>query len=324
LLYKTLGKTQMSVSVIGFGASPLGNVFGEVRPEQGRAARCMRVDAHHHLWSYDPTEYDWIDGSMAMLRRDFLSADLEREAAAAGVSATVAVQARQTLDETDWLLGIAADHELIAGVVGWAPIASPQFEKELERLSQRPLLKGLRHVVQAEPAGFLDQPAFNAGIAAMEPTSLVYELLIFAHQLQEAARFVDRHPKQQFVLDHIAKPAIAKGEFAVWSAGIGELAKRQNVVCKVSGMVTEADWAEWTSDSLKPYFDCVLEAFGPKRLMIGTDWPVINVACSYLQWWKVIEDWLRPLSAHQRSLIEGEVAAAIYGLDCEQGKKEKL
>jgi L-fuconolactonase len=282
----------------------------------------MRVDAHHHLWSYDPIQYDWIDSSMAMLQRDFLSADLEREAAAAGVSATVVVQARQTLDETEWLLGLAAQSDRIAGVVGWAPIASPQFEKELERLSQRPLLKGLRHVVQGEPVGFLDQPAFNAGITAMQSTGLVYDLLIFARQLQEATRFIDRHPKQQFVLDHIAKPAIADGEFAAWSAGVGELAKRENVVCKVSGMVTEANWTEWTSDGLKPYFDHVLEAFGPERLMIGTDWPVINVACSYTHWWKVAEEWTQPLSADERSLIEGEVAAEIYRLDDAKLKEE--
>jgi L-fuconolactonase len=275
----------------------------------------MRIDAHHHLWKYDPVEYGWIDTSMAVLQRDFLASDLEREATAAGVDATVAVQARQTLEETEWLLGIAAESKLIRGVVGWAAIASPEFARELETLQEQPLLKGFRHVVQGEPDGFLDGIAFNDGIAMLEPTGLVYDVLIFARQLQETLRFVDRHPKQQFVLDHIAKPAIATGEYRLWSVGISELAKRENVTCKVSGMVTEADWSTWTPDDLKRYFDRVLEVFGPARLMIGTDWPVVNVASSYQHWWHVVQGWMKPLSAAERSLMEGRVAARIYRLE---------
>jgi L-fuconolactonase len=279
----------------------------------------MRVDAHHHLWKYDPVEYGWIDGSMAVLQRDFLPGDLEREAAAARVDATVAVQARQTLEETDWLLDIAAKSTLIRGVVGWAPIASSGFARELDRLLAQPLLKGLRHVVQGEPEGFLDGKSFNDGIALLRQTGLVYDVLIFARQLAEAVRFVDRHPQQQFVLDHIAKPSITAGEYAMWSAGIGELAKRENVACKVSGMVSEADWATWTADGLKRYFDRVLEAFGPDRLMVGTDWPVVNVASSYTHWWHIVEAWMAPLSAAERGLMEGGVAAQVYNLN---GKKE--
>jgi L-fuconolactonase len=281
----------------------------------------MRVDAHHHLWKYDAMEYAWIDGSMAVLQRDFLSGELEREAVAAGVDATIVVQARQTIEETEWLLGIAAESEMIRGVVGWAAIASPGFARELETLRQQPLLKGLRHVVQGEADGFLDGSAFNDGIAMLEQTGLAYDLLIFARQLTEAVRFVDRHPRQQFVLDHIAKPAIASGEFELWSAAIGELAKRENVVCKISGMVTEAHWTAWTSDDLKRYFDHVLEVFGPQRLMIGTDWPVVNVGSSYSGWWKVVEGWLEPLSEVERRLMEGEVAARVYKLD---GVKETM
>jgi L-fuconolactonase len=275
----------------------------------------MRVDAHHHLWKYDPVAYDWIDDSMAVLQQDFLASDLEREAAKAKVEATVAVQARQTLEETEWLLGIAQQSKLIRGVVGWAPIASTQFAQKLETLQEQPLLKGLRHVVQGEPDGFLDGQAFNDGISMLKPTGLAYDILIFARQLAETVRFVDRHPKQQFVLDHIAKPAIASGEFELWSAGIGELAKRENLVCKVSGMVTEANWATWTADELKRYFDRVLEVFGPARLMIGTDWPVVNVASSYQHWWHAVEGWMKPLTAAERSLMEGEVAARIYKLE---------
>jgi len=274
----------------------------------------MRVDAHHHLWRYTPEEYGWIDDTMQALRRDFMPEDLEREALAAGVQATVAVQARQTVAETAWLLQLAAQSELIRGVVGWLPIAAEDFPSALERFDAGPLLKGLRHVVQGEPAGFLDGTEFNRGIAALRGTGLVYDVLIFARQLAEATRFVDRHPQQQFVLDHIAKPEIAAGELEIWSKGIRELARRENVVCKVSGMVTEADWSQWSPASLKPYFDTVLEAFGPARLMAGSDWPVLTVACTYPRWWQTIAEWIAPLSATECEEIESGTAIRTYKL----------
>jgi len=274
----------------------------------------MRVDAHHHLWRYTPEEYGWIDDTMQALRRDFMPEDLEREALAAGVEATVAVQARQTVAETAWLLQLAAQSELIRGVVGWLPIAADDFPSALERFDAGPLLKGLRHVVQGEPAGFLDGAEFNRGIAALRGTGLVYDVLIFAGQLAEATRFVDRHPPQQFVLDHIAKPEIAAGELEIWSKGIRELARRENVVCKVSGMVTEADWSQWSPASLKPYFDTVLEAFGPARLMAGSDWPVLTVACTYPRWWQTIAEWIAPLSATECEEIESGTAIRTYKL----------
>ncbi len=274
----------------------------------------MRVDAHHHLWRYTAAEYGWIDDAMAALRRNFLPGELELEARAAGVQATVAVQARQTLEETEWLLELAEASELIRGVVGWAPIAEAGFAAVLERLQARPKLKGLRHVVQAEATGFLDDAAFNRGMAALQGTGLVYDLLITADQMEEATRFVDRHPQQVFVLDHMAKPRIAAGELEPWSRRIGELARREHVSCKLSGMVTEAEWNSWSAESLRPYFEMVLEAFGPERLMAGSDWPVLTVACSYGRWWKVIEEWLAPLTERERLLIEGEVAMKVYGL----------
>jgi L-fuconolactonase len=274
----------------------------------------MRVDAHHHLWRYTPEEYGWIDDTMQVLRRDFLPEELEREALAVEVQATVAVQARQTVAETAWLLQLAAQSELIRGVVGWLPIAADDFPSALERFDAGPLLKGLRHVVQGEPPGFLDGAEFNRGIAALRGTGLVYDVLIFARQLTEATRFVDRHPQQIFVLDHIAKPEIAAGEIAQWSKDIRELARRENVVCKVSGMVTEADWPQWSPASLKPYFDTVLEAFGPARLMAGSDWPVLTVACTYPRWWQTIAEWIAPLSATEREEIESGTAIRTYKL----------
>lgn len=251
---------------------------------------------------------------MSVLRRDFLPADLAVQCASSHVDATIAVQARHTLQETHWLLGLAAESPLIAGVVGWADIAADDFTSTLAPLLANPWLRGLRHVVQAEPAGFLDAPDFNRGLAALTPTGLVYDILIFARQLEEATRFVDRHPAQSFVLDHIAKPSIAAGEIDEWAAAIRNLARRPNVTCKLSGMVTEANWRNWTPESLKPYFDVVLEAFGPSRLMAGTDWPVLNVASNYAQWWITLEHWLAPLPPDERAQIEGLTAARIYRL----------
>jgi L-fuconolactonase len=274
----------------------------------------LRIDSHHHLWRYSPEEYGWIDESMSSLRRDFLPDDLAAVCGTANVSGTVAVQARTTVDETHWLLNAAASNPLIRGVVGWADIASSDFGATLAAIATDPLLKGLRHVVQAEVDGFLDGDAFNRGIRLLRDKELVYDVLIFARQLSEATRFVDRHPEQVFVLDHIAKPEIARGEIDVWSKGIRELARRPNVTCKLSGMVTEADWSSWTPALLQPYFDIVLEAFEPSRLMAGSDWPVLNVASNYAEWWQVIEGWIAPLSADERAQIEGLTAARIYRL----------
>jgi L-fuconolactonase len=274
----------------------------------------MRVDAHHHLWCYDVAEYGWIDEPMQMLRRDFLPGDLAQEMQAAGVDATVAVQARQTMEETRWLLELAKNSTLIRGVVGWAAIAAKDFPAVVEELAVEPLLKGLRHVVQAEPAGFLEGVEFNRGISAMRGTGLVYDLLVFAPQLEEATRFVNRHPQQMFVLDHLGKPAIARDGFAEWVRNFRELARRENVFCKVSGMVTEADWERWSEEDLRRYFDVAMEAFGASRLMVGSDWPVLTVACGYGQWWETVRRWTGRLTAAEREAIEGGVAARVYRL----------
>ena len=280
----------------------------------GRHSR-MRIDAHHHLWRYSPEQYGWIGDDLRELRRDFLLDDLREVLRSARVDCTVAVQARQTIAETRSLLELASEeYSPIAGVVGWLPIASEHFESTLHEFLAAPRLKGLRHVVQAEPAGFLDSEAFHRGIAALRGTALVYDILIYARQLPEATRFVDRHPQQSFVLDHIAKPGIRGGEIARWSAHIRELARRPNVCCKLSGMITEADPAHWTPEQLEPYFAVVLDAFGPARLMIGTDWPVLTVGCTYARWWAIVESWIAPLSVSERAGILGETAARVYGL----------
>jgi L-fuconolactonase len=272
------------------------------------------IDSHHHLWRYSLDEYGWIDDGMTLLRRDFLPGDLAAEMKVAGVDGAVAVQARQTLEETQWLLDLASVNPEILGVVGWAPIADDGFAAMVDELAARPDLVGLRHVVQGEPDGFLDGAAFNRGIAALAGTRLVYDILIFERQLAEAIRFVDRHPKQAFVLDHVAKPKIAAGEQEPWRGLMQELARRENVSCKLSGMVTEADWNSWSLDSLRPYLDAVVEAFGPQRLLAGSDWPVCLVASGYKQWWDVLRAYFAGFSESESDLIFGGTAAAVYRL----------
>jgi L-fuconolactonase len=277
-------------------------------------ARSVVIDAHHHLWRYTAAEYPWIDDSMVSIRRDFLPADLATELADCGVDGAIAVQARQSLEETRWLLGLARSFEKIRGVVGWAPIASSDFESFLDEFAAEPRLVGLRHVVQAEPKGFLDGADFNRGIGILRGTALVYDLLIFAHQLEEAIRFVDRHPQQIFVLDHIAKPRIASGEIEPWRTLIRELSKRKNVRCKISGMATEASWAQWSIESLRPYLDTVVDAFGTDRLMAGSDWPVCLLATSYASWWQVLQEYFAGFSIEERALIFGTTAVRTYNL----------
>ena len=272
------------------------------------------IDAHHHLWHYSAAEYEWIDDRMAALRRDFLPPDFVAELARAGVDGAVTVQARQTLKETHWLLELARSCKEIRGVVGWAPIASPDFEASLNALMADPKLVGLRHVVQAEPLGFLDDTNFNRGIRALHGARLVYDLLIAEHQLEEAIRFVDRHPQQTFVLDHLAKPKIAAGEIEPWRTRIHELSKRSNVCCKISGMVTEDSWSHWSIESLRPYLDTVVESFGTGRLMAGSDWPVCLVATGYAQWWQVLRNYFADFSQDERANIFGTTAKTVYDL----------
>jgi len=274
-----------------------------------------RIDAHHHLWRYAKEEYGWISDDMGALARDFLPEDLRRELSVSGIHCSIAVQARQTLEETSWLLRLADGCDFIRGVVGWAPLAGPEFPAVIERLQESEKLKGLRHVIQDEPDDdFMHRPDFNAGVALLKQFGLVYEILIFERHLPAAISFVDRHPAQVFVLDHIAKPRIADRKLEPWRTNIRELARRENVYCKVSGMVTEADWMNWYPADLQPYFDVVLQAFGPKRLMAGSDWPVCLLATTYQTWFSTVEEFIRPLSGGEREMILGGVASEVYSL----------
>jgi L-fuconolactonase len=252
---------------------------------------------------------------MAAIRRDFLPADLKSTIDDARVDGVVSVQARQCIEETDWLLEMAAQNPFIKGVVGWLPIANPSFEKILERYAGNHHLKSLRHVIQGEAdENYILRPDFNNGINALASTSLAYDILIFERHLLQTIKFVDKHPNQTFVIDHIAKPKIAKGIVWPWRENIMELGKRPNVYCKISGMVTEADYKNWTEEQLRPYFDTVLEAFTPQRLMFGSDWPVMLVGVDYQDWLDMLMQEITHLTVDEQLSILGNTAIEAYNL----------
>jgi L-fuconolactonase len=279
-----------------------------------------RIDAHHHLWRYSPEEYGWINEQMDTLRRDFLPDDFKPLLDGARISGAIGVQARHSLKETNWLLQLAQDTasangEWMKGIVGWAPIAAPHFPETLAELRKNTKLKGLRHIIQDEPDDrFILNPAFNRGIRMLRDTGLVYEILIHARHLPQTIQFVDMHPDQLFVLDHCAKPPIATGQLEPWSTHLRELAKRPNVCCKLSGLITEADWQQWTPATLEPYWRVVLEAFGPPRLLFGSDWPVNLLASSYQRWVDTVTEWVAPLSETERNAIWGGTASRVYSV----------
>jgi len=275
-----------------------------------------RIDAHHHVWRYTSQEFEWLDENMSTLRRDFLPKDLMAAMLGAGVDGAVAVQARQTMEETRWLLELADDFDAIKGVVGWAPIAGEDFPEVMEEFEDRPKLKGLRHVIQGErDENYILREDFNSGIRAMQGSGLVYDILIYERQLPQAIYFVDEHPNQVFVLDHVAKPMICEGLMEPWAARMHELGKRENVWCKVSGMVTEADWGSWTAETLRPYLDVVVEAFGMERLMAGSDWPVCLVACEYGRWFEVLREYFAKFSEREQDAVFGGTAIEVYRLE---------
>jgi L-fuconolactonase len=275
----------------------------------------VKIDSHHHFWSYDPVAYGWIDDAMKVLRQDFLPTQLRAEMIASGVDGVVSVQARQSSAETEWLLQLAAQHSFIRGVVGWVDLRSPTAATELERFAGNRKLKSVRHVVQDEPdADFLLRKDFNRGIGELHRFSLAYDILIFERQLPQTIRFVDAHPYQVFVLDHLGKPKVKAGVFEPWNQNLRELARRPNVYCKVSGLVTEADYTSWTAAQLEPYWETALEAFGPKRLMFGSDWPVCNVAGGYGSWHRLVTGWVSKLSQEEQVSVFGGTAREAYRL----------
>jgi L-fuconolactonase len=275
----------------------------------------MRIDAHQHFWQYDAVEYRWISDAMAVLRRDFLPADLKPLLQEWGFDGCVAVQARQSPEETRWLLQLAGENEFIRGVVGWVDLRSPNLPDQLQELTRNPKLVAVRHVVQDEPDdAFMQRPDFRRGIARLEEFGLAYDILVYPRQLKAAIKLVAEFPTLRFVLDHIAKPLIAQGAMDPWRTDLRALAQFPNVSCKVSGMVTEARWKDWRPQDFRPYLDVVFDCFGPQRLMIGSDWPVCTVAAGYCATMKLVTDYICQLPQEQQEAVLGGNCAAFYRL----------
>jgi L-fuconolactonase len=277
------------------------------------SAKSKRIDAHIHLWHFDERELTWLDPSTsAVIRRDFLLSDLIPLLSSRQIDAAIAVQARRSLAETEWLLSLAEESSSICGVVGWVPLMDQGINSILEKLIENPKMVAVREMVQSQPKGFLEEPSFNRGIELLTRHHIAYDLLIHANQIEEATKLVDRHPNQRFILDHAAKPRIALAEVEPWRSRIMELARRENVSCKISGLATEANWNTWTPPALYPYLDACVESFRPHRLLVGSDWPVCLLATSYSAWWDVLEQYFAAFSIVERQAIFGGNALNSY------------
>ncbi|GAB4026792.1 amidohydrolase family protein [Spirosoma koreense] len=274
----------------------------------------MTIDAHQHFWHFDPVRDSWIRDEMAIIQRDFLPADLEPVLAANGIDGCVAVQASQSEEETLFLVNMAQNYDIVKGVVGWVDLQSPQLAQRLEALSQHPEIKGYRHVAQAEPDDFLARPAVIEGIRQLAAFGLTYDILIYPSQLKAALQLVRAVPEVNFVIDHLAKPYIKKQEISRWSNFMTQIARHPNVSCKLSGMVTEADWHNWSKRDFFPYLDVVFNQFGPDRLLFGSDWPVCLVAANYTQVKTLIEEYVAAWGNDVRAKIFGANAVAFYNL----------
>lgn len=275
----------------------------------------MRIDAHQHFWKFDPVRDAWITEDMVVIRGDFLPADLKPLLDDLDIQGSVAVQADQSEAETRFLLELSERHPFVLGVVGWVDLLGPDLEDRLAHFSGTDRFCGVRHIAQAEADGFLAQDEVVARIGVLSDFDLTYDILIYPQQLPAALELVDRLPNQKFVLDHAAKPMIASGRLEPWAAQVRALADHPHVWCKVSGLVTEAVWNQWSPDQFAPYLETVFEAFGPDRLMFGSDWPVCLLAGGYEEVHALIDDFTRDLSESERQGLFGGNAAAFYGLD---------
>ena len=275
----------------------------------------MKIDAHQHFWHYNPDEHVWMTDAMSGLKRDFLPADLAPLLAQVGLDGSIAVQARQTLQETEWLLELADRRDFIKGVVGWVDLRSADVEAQLATYAQHRKLKGVRHVVHDEPDDeFMLRAEFLRGLGKLQALGLAYDLLLFPKHLPVAVEVVKQFPAQRFVLDHIAKPFIKDRVISPWDEQLRGLAQFDNVYCKVSGMVTEADWQRWQPADFRPYLDIVLDCFGVERVMFGSDWPVCTLAGTYEEVFQIVQGYIQQLSGEIQGKILGGNAAGFYGV----------
>jgi len=275
----------------------------------------MIIDSHQHFWNYEPVKHQWIDDCMLTIRRDFAPCDLKKEYDENGIDGCIAVQADQTLEETDFLLKLSEKNDFIKGIVGWVDLRDSDVDTVLESYSKHEKIKGFRHVVQGEPDhNFLLRPDFLRGISALEKYNFTYDILIFPHQLGATLEFVKKFPNQKFVIDHIAKPYIKDGFYDGWATLMLEIGKLPNVYCKLSGMITEADFKTWTPAQIAPYMSLVLKAFGANKLMFGSDWPVCLVAGNYKKVKKLVTNFIANLSSSDQKAIMGENALKFYNI----------
>jgi L-fuconolactonase len=272
------------------------------------------IDSHQHFWKYDPSKHSWITDEMKVLQRDFLPHDLKPLLEKNHIDGCVVVQVDQTEDETLSLLALANQYPFIKGVVGWIDLANPNLESRLEYFSTLKKLKGFRHIVQGEKPGFLAQTAFIKGVQKLHQYHFTYDLLIYHHQLEEALPFIKQVPETNIVIDHMAKPSIITKEKRDWEINMTTLSAFSNIYCKISGMVTEAKWAGWKYEDFVPYLDAVCKAFGTKRLMYGSDWPVCLLAASYDQQFSIVQTYLKTFSESEKKQILGGNAERFYNL----------
>ncbi|MFP4342999.1 MAG: amidohydrolase family protein, partial [Cyclobacteriaceae bacterium] len=274
-----------------------------------------KIDAHQHFWQYDKTAHSWISDEMNILRKDYMPPELKAEMDKSGYDGCVAVQAAQSEEETNFLLQLADEYDYIKGVVGWVDLQDFNVKARLAHFARYPKLCGFRHIVQHEADDFLLNPAFMRGVRLLPEFNLSYDLLIYERQLPVAMQFVSYMPGCRLVVDHIAKPLIAKSEISTWQQNLRSLGQYGHVYCKLSGMVTEADWQQWKPEDIRPYLEVALEAFGPDRLMIGSDWPVCRLAASYQEVMGVVEDFISTLSDNEQAGILGQNAIRFYQLE---------
>lgn len=275
----------------------------------------MRIDSHQHFWKYHPVKDAWITDDMKVIQRDFLPADLLPLLQQNNVDGCVAVQADQSETETDFLLHLARENDWIKGVVGWTDLRAPNLEEKLQHYAQYKKIKGFRHIVQAEPADdFLLGAEFCNGIALLSKYHFTYDILVFPRQLKHVAAFVQQFPDQPFVIDHLAKPDFKKADFAEWEKAMRAAAAYPNVSCKVSGMVTEANWNSWTNEDFTYCLDVVVDAFGINRLMFGSDWPVCLVAASYQETCNIVHRYFMQFSIAEQEKLWGKNAVDFYHL----------
>ena len=270
----------------------------------------MIIDTHVHFWRYTPADFGWIGDDMAGIRCDFMPSDYNVMRDSLLVDGIVAVQARQSVEETEWLLSLALKHDYIRGIVGWLPLVSAGIASMLDTHK----VVGLRHVLQAEPEAFFSNPAFDRGLQVLASRGLTYDLLVSEPQLDATIELVDRHQDLRFIVDHLGKPELKSGLSDAWRRGMMELGRRENVCCKISGGITEAN-LRWHPEDMEPYFDVALEAFSPRRLMIGSNWPVSEAARGYSRWFAVVRDWAEKLTKDEREQLMTKTAVRVYRLE---------